>query len=151
MKGKFLLAWLTIIAVAILAAVVTHWTLCGRKMIAQDALSDTKFLAHELGLSAAQTREIFKQQEIVSAKLADCCARHCAARAELGKALAGGTNSAAIIKSMANAYEESESVTWAHIQHVRSLLTPAQQARYDALIKRCVCGACNMNAETTIR
>ena len=80
----------------------------------------------------------------MAAELSDCCARHCAARAQLGKALAGGTNCATLIQSMGQAYEDSEQVTWTHIQQVRALLTPAQQARYDALIARCVCSLCNM-------
>ena len=96
-------------------------------------------------MSPAQAQSVGKLQAAVGARLADCCARHCAARAGLGKALAGGAHSDALIKSMGQAYEESERVTWAHIRQVRALLTPAQQARYDALVERCVCGACNMN------
>ena len=145
MKTKVLLAWVAIIAVAALAAAATHWALCGRKAVVQDRLADASFLTQELGLSSAQAQEVGKLQETVGAKLADCCARQCAARAQLGKALASGTNSEALIKAMGQAYEDSERVTWVHIQQVRTLLTPAQQPRYDTLIERCVCGACNMN------
>ena len=145
MKAKVLLAWLAIITVAILAAAATHWTFCGLKAVAQEHLADANFLTHELGLSSAQAQEVGKLQGAVGAKLAECCARHCAARAQLGKALAGGAGSEALIKAMGQAYEESERVTWAHIQQVRARLTSAQQARYDALIERCVCGPCNMS------
>jgi hypothetical protein len=145
MNKKMLLAWLAVIAVAALASAATHWSLCGRQALGQERLSDTTFLAQELSLSPAQAQAIGRLQAAVGVRLADCCARHCAARAGLGQALAGGANSDALIKSMGQAYEESERVTWAHIQQVRALLTPAQQARYDALIERCVCGACNMN------
>ena len=145
MNKKIILAWLAIIAVAALASAGTHLCLCGRQAMAQDRLSDTKFLVQELGLSAAQALTVGELQEAVGTRLSDCCARHCAARAQLGKTLAGGTNSAALIKVMGQAYEESEQVTWTHIQQVRALLTPAQQTRYDALIERCVSGACNMN------
>jgi hypothetical protein len=144
MKSKVLLAWLAIIVVATLAAAVTHWILCGGKMITQDNFSDTKFLAHKLSLTPAQTLAVGKQQEAFAAKLADCCARHCAARAQLATALASGTNADALIKTMGQAYEESERLMWAHIQHVRTLLTPAQQARYDALVERCLYSTCNM-------
>ena len=145
MNKKLLLAWLVIIAVAALASAATHWALCGRKAVTPEQLADTQALVRELGLSPAQAQDVGRLQTAVAAKLADCCARHCAARAQLGKALAGGTNSETLIKSMGQAYEESERLTWAHIQQVRALLTPAQQARYDALIERCVCGDCNMN------
>ncbi|MCX7010892.1 MAG: Spy/CpxP family protein refolding chaperone [Kiritimatiellaeota bacterium] len=145
MKTKVLLAWLALIAVAALAAATTHWAFCGQKAVVQDRLADAKFLTHELGLSPAQAQEVGKLQETMGAKLADCCGRHCAARAQLGKALADGTDSEPLIKTMGQAYEESERVTWAHIQQVRALLTPAQKVRYDALFERCVCGACNMS------
>jgi len=149
MKMKLILAWLAIIAVAALASTVTHLTICGRNTIAQDHLGDAKFLAQALGLSPAQAQELGQQQAAVDAKLADCCARHCAARAGLGKVLAGGTNglaqAQALIKEMSRAYEESERLTWEHIQQVRSVLTLAQQARYDALVTRCVGGTCNMD------
>jgi len=144
MKTKVFLVWLALIAVAALAAATTHWALCGRKAVAQDRLADAKFLTQELNLSPAQAQEVGKLQEAVGAKLADCCARHCTARAQLGKALADGTDSEPLIKAMGQAYEESERFAWAHIQQVRALLTPAQQARYAALIERCVCGDCNM-------
>ena len=144
MNKKMLLAWLAVIAVAALASAATHWCFCGRQAPGQERLSDAKYLAQALDLSSEQSQAVAKLQAAVGTKLADCCARHCAARAELGKALAGGTNSDALIKSMGQAYEESERVTWAHIQQVRALLTPAQQARYDALIERCVCGMCSM-------
>lgn len=144
MKTKLIFAWLAIITIAALAAAATHWALCGRQAAAQDRLADAKFLTQELDLSPAQAQEVNKAQEMLSAKLADCCARHCAARAELGKALASGTNAEMLIKAMGQAYEESERLTWEHIRQVRALLAPAQQARYDALIERCVCAACNM-------
>jgi hypothetical protein len=148
MKTKVVFVWLAIITVAALAAAATHWALCGRQVVAQERLADAKFLTHELGLSSAQAQEVGKLQEAVGVKLADCCARHCAARAQLGQALAGGTNSEPLIKSMGQAYEDSERLAWTHIQQVRALLTPAQQARYDALIGRCVCGPCNMNVSS---
>lgn len=145
MNKKMLLAWSAIVVVAALASAATHWSLCGRQGVGQERLSDTSFLAKALSLSPAQAQAVGQLQTAMGAQLADCCARHCAARAELGKTLAGGTNSDALIKSMGQAYEASERVTWAHIQQVRALLTPAQQVRYDALVERCVCGACNMN------
>ncbi|TAN39093.1 MAG: hypothetical protein EPN23_00510 [Verrucomicrobia bacterium] len=148
MKTKLIFAWLAIIAVAALAAAATHWTLCGRRAVAQERLADANFLTQELGLNPAQAQEVGKQQEALTTKLAECCARHCAARAELGNALAGSTNAETLIKSMGQAYEDSERLTWVHIRQVRALLTPAQQARYDALIERCVCGTCNMNNGT---
>lgn len=148
MNKKMVSAWLGIIAIAALAAAATHWSLCGRKTVSQDRLADAQFLTHELGLSAVQAQAVGRLQETVGAKLADCCARHCAARAQLGAALAGGTHSENLIKAMGQAYEDSERLAWAHIQQVRALLTPAQQTRYDALIGRCVCGPCNMNVSS---
>ncbi len=143
-RKKFILAWLALIAVAALAAALTHWVLCGRQPVAQESLSDATYLTQALNLSPVQAEAVARLQTEVAAKLADCCARHCAARAELGAAIAGVTNGDKLIKAMGAAYEESERVTWAHIQQVRTLLTPEQQARYDRLIERCICGPCNM-------
>ena len=145
MNKKIFIAWVAIIAVAALASGATHWALCRHKAVEQTQLADAQFLAQHLGLSPSQTDAIGKLQNAVTTQLADCCARHCAARAQLGQTLAGGAGSDALIKAMAQAYEESERVTWAHIQQVRALLTPAQQVRYDELIGRCVGGACNMS------
>jgi hypothetical protein len=145
MNKKFLIAWLAIIAVAVLASGATHWVLCGRQAVAQEQLSDMQFLTRQLGLDPVQAEALGKLQAAVAVQLADCCARHCAARAQLGQALAGGAGSEALIQAMGQAYEESERATWAHIQQVRAQLTPAQQARYDELIGRCVSGACNMS------
>ncbi len=145
MNKKFVIAWLAIMAVAVIGSGATHWALCGHKAVAQERLSDVQYLSGQLGLNPAQAEALGKLQGAVATQLADCCARHCAARAQLGKVLAGGANSEALIKAMGQAYEESERLTWAHIQQVRALLTPAQQARYDELIGRCVSGACNMD------
>lgn len=145
MNKKIFTAWLAIIAVAVLSSGATHWALCGHEAVAQTQLADAQFLAKHLGLSPSQAEAIGKSQDAVTTQLADCCARHCAARAQIGKTLVGGAGSDALIKAMGQAYEESERATWAHIQQVRALLTPAQQARYDELIGRCVSGACNMD------
>lgn len=145
MNKKIISAWLTLVVVAALASGATHWVLCGHKSVAQAQLADAQFLVQQLGLSPSQAEALGKLQDAVTAQLADCCARHCAARAQLGKALVTGVGSEALIKAMGQAYEESERATWAHIQQVRALLTPAQQARYDELIGHCVSGACNMS------
>ena len=145
MRSRIILAWLAIGAIAALAAAAAHWAFCGRPAIAQDRLADAKYLARALDLSPVQAHAVDQQQAALGAQLAACCARHCAARAELAQALAGGTNADALIKAMGQAYEESERLTWAHIRQVRALLTPAQRACYDALVERCVCGTCNMN------
>ena len=149
MKARILLVWLAIAAVAALSAGATHWALCGRKPFAQGQLSDASFLTRALDLSPVQAQEIARQQAAVAAELADCCARHCAARAQLGPALAAGADGEAraknLIAEMGRAYQQSEQATWTHIRQVRALLTPVQQARYDALINRCVCGPCNMS------
>jgi hypothetical protein len=144
-RKKFILAWLALIAVAALAAAATHWLLCGRTAVTQESLTNTSYLTQALDLSADQAAAVGKLQAEVGAKLAEYCERHCAARAQLALAIAGVTNGEPLIKAMSAAYEESERLTWAHIQQVRALLTPAQQARYDALIERCVSGACNMS------
>ena len=150
MKARILLVWLAIAAVAALSAGFTHWAFCGRKAVAQNLLSDATFLARALDLSPAQAREIARQQETVAAELSDCCARHCAARAQLATVLAGGADgearAQALIAEMGRAYQQSEQATWTHIRQVRALLTPVQQARYDALVERCVCGPCNMSS-----
>jgi len=147
MKRNRLFTWLAVIAVAALSSAATQWVVRGRPAAAPDRCLEGAFLARELGLSADQARAVGQLEQAKDAQLAACCSRHCAARAQLGPLLAG-TNAAAAqaaLKAMSQAYAESERVTWDHIQRVRALLTPAQQARYDALVARSVCGACNMD------
>ena len=130
------------------AHVITQRVLSRRAVPAQDAWRNVSYLDRELNLTEEQTREVKSLHADLVARLADCCARHCAARARLPAALAAGTNgnvaAEAVVAEMAKAYEDSERATLAHLCRLRAALSPAQRRRFDALVMECLCGACNM-------
>lgn len=88
MKTRAILALLGIVATAALSAVAAHRILCNRRAVPLDRLSDTAFLVRELGLSPPQSQALRRRQELLRARLTECCARHCALRAELAADLA---------------------------------------------------------------
>lgn len=146
MKRRWLIPALVAVVIGALAYGLTRWAVCNRCSPLPDRLEDVSFLSRELGLTETQAREIRPLQVALGAKLTDCCARHCASRARLGKALSNETNSAAqaqaLVAEMCRAYEASELATLEHIQRVRELLNPEQKKRFDELITECVCGSC---------
>ena len=132
------------------AFALTRGLVCARSGPGLERLQEATFLRRELALTDAQAREVSRLQAALGAKLAECCARHCAARASLGPALASEMNASEtahpVVEEMAQAYAESEFATVKHIRRVRELLDPAQRRRYDQLLANCVCGTCTMPA-----
>ncbi|MBM3858269.1 MAG: periplasmic heavy metal sensor [Verrucomicrobia bacterium] len=110
-------------------------------------LHDTAWLRHELKLTDAQTAEVAKLEADFQKSLADCCAAHCAARAELAGSLADATKAADCCARMCAAQNDSEKVALDHILRVRALLTPKQQKRYTALIQQQLTGPCTMRIQ----
>jgi hypothetical protein len=147
MKIRAILVLLGIVAVAALSAVAAHRVLCDRRVVPLDRLSDTEFLAGELGLSPEQSKALRRRQEAFGAKLSDCCARHCDFRGRLAGSLDAGGDARELIAAMGREYVASENLTWEHIQAVRGLLDAGQRLRYDALVMRCFGGECNMEAK----
>ena len=108
-------------------------------------LKDASHLQKELGLTDAQAAQVRTLQEGYGEQLEDCCSKHCAARAELGKALFGGANDEqmrSIVETMCKARLESDLATVQHIRKVHDVLTPEQQKKYEELVSACVCGSC---------
>lgn len=138
---------LLVAVVAGLAAfAITRHARCGGREDGLDRLQDVSFLTRELGLNADQARQIETLHTTLGAKLDDCCARHCAARAGLGETLSGdsdeGLRAEAILSEMCRAYEASERSTLDHMRRVRAILTAEQKKRFDAMITRCMCRKC---------
>lgn len=146
MKIRWLIPALAAVAIGALSYGLARWAVCSRCQPAPDRLEDVSFLKQELGLSAAQTRDIRQLQRALGAKLTDCCERHCAARARLAKALGNETNGAtraqALVAEMCRVHEESELATLAHIQRLHAILNQEQKRRFDELISECLCQSC---------
>ncbi len=147
MRTRAVLAMLGILTAAILSSVAVHQYLCQRGVVPLARLSDTEFLAGELGLSPEQSKALRIRQEALGARLSECCARHCDFRARLAASLDGGGDARELIAAMGREYVESEQLTWEHIRDVRGLLDAGQRRRYDALVTRCFGGECNMEAK----
>lgn len=149
MKRRWFIPVLVAVIIGALAYGLTRWAACSRCQPALDRMEDVSFLSRELGLTKTQAQEIRRRQVLLGAKLIDCCERHCAARARLGKALSNETNGAAqaLVAEMCRAYEASELATLKHIQRVRELLNPEQKRRFDELITECVCASCTVCGE----
>lgn len=115
-----------------------------------DALTREDVLVRELGLSADQAARIRELHGRLSQQLDACCGRHCAARLNLARTLAAGTNgqaqAEAQLTEMSKAYEASERATLEHIRQVREVLTPGQRARFDGMMETCLCRSCGSRA-----
>ena len=142
------LAILTIL-VAGLSYGVANW--CVRRVIATETvvdLNDTPWLKRELKLTDAQSAEIENLHKEFSAKIEHCCDEHCGARSALSEELVKPqvdlAKAAACVDRMAAAQFESERATLDHILKVRAVLSPEQQQRYGALVRKQVCTACPM-------
>jgi hypothetical protein len=143
--------WLIPLIVALVAGAaafaITRRGMCQRAAAGSDRLRDVSYLTSELKLSPDQARQIEAIHAALSEKLADCCARHCTARARLGEALSGetegGTGTEAVLAEMCRAYEESERATLDHMRRVRALLDGGQKRRFEAMISNCLCRSCS--------
>ncbi len=101
-------------------------------------LQNIAFLTKTLHLNDAQAREIEVLHSDLSARLKDCCDRHCAARKRLGRSLTEDDLESdrmdVLLREMCAAYAESERLTLEHIRRVRNLLDPEQRRRFDELV-----------------
>ena len=115
-----------------------------------DRFQDVSFLTRKLGLNESQAREIKALHGVLGAELSGCCERHCAARAQLAKALVCETNGTgaadAVLLEMCRAYEQGERATLANIRKVRSVLNADQKRKFDEMITRCMCRECPMTS-----
>jgi len=140
------------VVVGLVAYVVTRNSVCVRSATPVDRLQDVSFLVRELRLSDEQANKVRNLHVSLGAKLNDCCARHCAARARLGQALAADTNGSAqadlVLEEMCRVYEQSERATLDHILAVRAVLNEEQRRRFDAMISACMCQPCGMQADS---
>ncbi len=150
MKRKWIIPLVAGAAAALVAYGIARHAVCGRSAPDIDRLQDLSFLSRELGLNGAQADAIKSLHVELSAKLNDCCALHCAARARLGQALACETNGTAqtdgVLAEMCRAYEQSERATLDHIRQLRTVLNPEQRKRFDVKISKCMCRSCDSKA-----
>jgi nickel and cobalt resistance protein CnrR len=142
MKGRWLVSVLVVLVAGAAAFAVTRWTACHRCANSLGCLGNVGPLSRELRLTEVQAGAVRHLQSNLSATLAACCARHCAARAQLADALRNATNGTAearaIVAQMCRAEADSELATLEHIQQVRSLLTPEQRALFDRRMADCM-------------
>ena len=142
----------TLIALAVLSLLVTavsfgvaRWSVHCAMTAPPVNRNDTAWLKHELNLTDAQTAEVGKLEKDFTAKIDNCCVKHCDARFALGAELAkspvdlAGAN--ACVDRMAAAQADSERATLDHILRVRALLTPDQQQHYAKLVSQQLCYA----------
>ena len=143
MNRKWIIPLVGAVAASFLAFFVTRSMVCDGGKPPLDCLQDVSVLVRSLGLSESQAREILALHAKLGPQLNDCCARHCAARARLGKALANETNgidqAEPILMEMCRAYEQSERATLNHIRAVRATLNTEQRRQFAELIIRRVC------------
>lgn len=100
--------------------------------------------ARELQLTEAQAAAFAKLQAEYQQRLAEICAAHCAARADLAAALADPLKARECCARMCAAQADSEKLALDHIYQVRALLTPEQQERHLALVRQQLAGPCPM-------
>jgi hypothetical protein len=143
MNRAWIVPVLSALAGGLVAYGVARQTVCGRFAPRTDRLEDTSFLSKELGLSEEQTTDIRRLHAALAAQVDGSCARHCAARVRLARALAAdsnGTEQADVaLAEMCRAYEQSERAALERIRQVRAVLTEEQRRRFDAMISRCTC------------
>lgn len=144
MKTKWIIPVLVSLVGGMMAFATARHITCRHGAVCPDRLADVSFLTGELKLSADQARQMQSLHAALAARLNECCARHCEARARLGRALANeaddGVAAKAILADMCRAYEEGEMATLDNLRHVRAVLNAEQKRRFDAMIGECLCG-----------
>lgn len=144
MNRKLVLAVVLVLGSAVLAALAVR--AFARPVHLQfDELKDAKHLQQVLALTDTQVAAVQELQAELGDQLEDCCDKHCAARAELGKALFDGANDEqmrGIVEKMCKARVDSDLATVRHIRKVNDVLTPEQQKKYEEMVTACVCGEC---------
>jgi hypothetical protein len=155
MSRKWILPVLIAAAAGVLAFAFTRYAACRAAGPELDFPQDISCLTRELKLTAAQAGEIEALHAGLGARLTDCCARHCAARARLGRALADETNGTAqadiVLADMCRAYEEGERATLEHLRRLRAVLNAEQRQRFDALMTECMCRPCAGHGDQEFR
>lgn len=101
-------------------------------------------LRQALNLTPSQAAAVAELEAAYEKRLAEICAAHCAARAELAESLADRDKAAAACARMCAAQSESEQLTLDHLYRIRALLTPEQQVRHETLVRQQLTGACPM-------
>lgn len=134
------LALIVVLATGVSFA-LSHWMMTRQPTAAN--LHDAGWLKRELQLNDTQTAEIAKVETAFRANLNAACAKHCAARMELGDEIARSKpdieKCRAAVAKMNAVQAESEQATLEHILKVRTLLDESQAQRYSALIRDQVC------------
>jgi hypothetical protein len=147
MKRGWIIPLIVALVAGVIAFGVTRRLLCQGADAGIDRLQDVSFLTRELKLSTDQARQIESLHAALGSKLTDCCGRLCAARARLGAAFADetdeGVRTEALLVEMCRVYEESERSTLENMRRVRAMLNVEQRKRFDAIITRCLCRACD--------
>lgn len=149
MKERIWIPPLVVLVVAASAFGVTRWRMSCASGACADSLRERSALTRELRLDNEQAAAIRKLNNDLESRLADCCMRHCAARARLIDALAAdanaGTQAEAVVSQMCQAYADSERATVSNIREVRALLRPEQRLLFDRKLSRGLCASCPMN------
>ncbi len=159
MTFKWILPALVAASAGILAFGVTQRVVLRTNQPELDALRDMTFLARSLDLSEEQAREIEVLHTELSVRLEDCCDRHCLARLNLGRALAGDSVDDArfdiLLSEMCLAYAESERIVLEHIRRVRDVLDADQRQRFNEMVIDALscrnCPVCNKETDHAAR
>ena len=145
MKRYILLPVVCALAAAAAAWGVVRWNAAGCGGCGPaDAPLDAARLVSALGLSPEQATSVRQACADYAAELARCRAAHGSARCALScrifdtNAAPAGLDAAA--EALCRAQLAAEKVTVEHFRRVHALLTPEQQARYERLVRTCVCG-----------
>lgn len=105
---------------------------------------DAAWLTRTLGLDDGQQAAVRAACADYAAELKRCSATHAAARCALSCRLFEPNVTAADLdgeaEALCRAQLAAEKATVAHFRRVHSVLTPEQQARYEAVVRTCVCG-----------
>jgi Spy/CpxP family protein refolding chaperone len=149
MKRTILALFVVTLLVAGAAFGIARWLRC-RSCTSPTVtvnLHDTAWLALELKLTAAQSTQLAQLEADYQKRIGECCADHCAARADLAESLADPAKAADCSTRMCDAQNDSEKATLNHILRVLTLLTPDQQTHYTALVQQQLTGACLMRVQ----
>ena len=148
MNSRWALTLLLILAAGSLSFALVRRACVRPRSDVLTGLQDVSALTRELSLTPDQARQLQALHAALADELDEACMRHCSARARMAASLSAGTNgqaaAEAALAEMGRAYEGSERATLAHIRKVQALLTDAQRARFDALVRASMERECSM-------
>ncbi|HBA82888.1 MAG TPA: hypothetical protein DCZ95_02225 [Verrucomicrobia bacterium] len=129
---------------AALAAIAAWGVVSWQAVSEVDPVHDEAWLSRKLELSEQQREQLKVISAAYRANMIECMSLQCAARCQMGgRVFEPGVAEVELEPAMEKSVQallEAERATLRHFRKIHSILTPEQQAKFEPMIRKCICG-----------